>query len=174
VQRNPNALGSAWFVEDYKMVPDANGEILALNEIDPARTAVVDSSKWAAKLDGFTPAPADTAATITPEYQTPYNPSYLRYRTHSASERLAVFSEVYYAPDWRAYIDGKPADYFRADYILRAMIVPAGDHLIEFRNEAPRMHSLDRITIIFSILLALIAVGALTFYVVKRRKAKTK
>ncbi|MBQ7279864.1 MAG: hypothetical protein IJR13_03945 [Bacteroidales bacterium] len=169
VQRNPEALGNAWFVSDVQMVPDADAEILALNSIEPSQTAVVDSAKWGALLKGFVPTASDSAS-IVAEHQEPYNPSYLRYRTHSDSDQLAVFSEVFYSPDWFAYIDGKPADYFRANYILRAMIVPAGDHLIEFRNEAPRMHNLDRITIISSILLYVIVFAALALFVIQYRK----
>ncbi len=174
VQRNPNALGNCWFVDDYRFVPDPNGEILALNEIDPAKTAVIDSSQWASLLTDFVPAEASEGDMIEEEYQTPYHPGYLKYRSHSAKDRIAVFSEVCYKPDWFAYIDGKPAEYFRANYILRAMVVPAGDHVIEFRNEAPRMHSLDHISLIFSLFLLLIVVVLGTFYYLKIHKTKNE
>ncbi|MBR1517498.1 MAG: hypothetical protein IJ620_05090 [Bacteroidales bacterium] len=174
VQRNPNALGNCWFVDDYRFVSDPNGEILALNEIDPAKTAVVDSSQWASQLAAFVPTEAGATDTIVEDYQTPYHPGYLRYKSHSEKERIAVFSEVFYRPDWFVYIDGKRADYFRANYILRAMVVPAGDHVIEFRNEAPRMHSLDRVSLICSILLLVIAVGGAFFLYVRERARRNK
>ena len=112
----------------------------------------------------------DTTATIEMEHQTPYNPDYLKYRTHSTIDQLAVFSEIYYEPDWRAYIDGKPAEYIRANYILRAMVVPAGDHVIEFRNEAPLFHQMDIVTIVGSIMLVLLAAGSI--FLVYRKKKK--
>ena len=91
-----------------------------------------------------------------------------KYNSHSTSEQLAVFSEIHYEPDWFAYIDGKPAEYIRANYVLRAMVIPAGDHVIEFKNEAPRMHKLDNVTLIISIITLLAMVGAVVL--VYRRK----
>ena len=194
VHRNPDALGNCWFVDNYALVPDPNAEILALNDIDPAVTAVIDSSQWAAMLAGLGSASADVSAsassddsigagirqlrelqgdstaTIEEVVQSPYNPGYLKYKSHSATDRLAVFSEVYYKPDWFAYIDGKPADYLRANYILRAMIVPAGDHIIEFRNEAPLVHRLNRVTLYSQIVLLLAIAACITLLYRKRRQ----
>ena len=186
VQRNPEALGNAWFVKQIKWVADANGEILALNTIDPATTAVLtdeivnsDMLKSLGKsvvVDEDTiialAAESDTSATITMEHKVPYNPDYLKYSTNSRVDQLAVFSEVYYAPDWRAYIDGKPAEYFRANYLLRAMVIPSGTHVIEFKNEAPRFHKLDRINLVVSIATILILVGAVVWVYRKPRKEK--
>ncbi|MCR4660241.1 MAG: hypothetical protein K5650_08105 [Bacteroidales bacterium] len=158
VQRNPDALGNCWFVDSIKWVADANEEILALNKFNPATTAVVDRSLFTLDNEQY---PTDSSATIVMEHQNPYNPDYLRYTSHSNHDRLAVFSETYYEPDWRAYIDGKPANYIRANYLLRAMVVPAGDHVIEFRNEAPLFHRMDAVAIVGSIVLVIIAAGAI-------------
>ena len=105
------------------------------------------------------------------EHQEPYMPDYVKYKSKASKEQLAVFSEVYYAPDWRAYIDGKPADYLRVNYILRAMVVPAGNHVIEFKNEAPTMHKWDTITLAVSILMLVLMAGAIVVYY---RKPKTE
>ena len=169
VQRNPEALGNAWFVDQYQLVEDADAEILALNELNPADTAVIDK-RFAAMVQGKN-LERDSNSVILMEHQKPYNPDYVVYKTKTAKEQLALFSEVYYAPDWRAYIDGKPADYFRANYILRAMVIPAGEHKIEFRNEAPMMHKLDTVSLICSILFVLAAAGALAIYYRKPKKA---
>ena len=88
----------------------------------------------------------------------------------TATDQLAVFSEVYYAPDWRAYIDGEPAEYIRANYILRAMVIPAGDHVIEFRCEAPGLYRLITVNIIFGILLVLAIAGGIFFVYRKKKK----
>ena len=168
VQRNPEALGNAWFVDAYQLVDDANAEILALNELNPADTAIIDK-RFAAMVQGKN-LERDSNSVIVMEHQKPYNPDYVVYKTKASKDQLAVFSEVYYAPDWRAYIDGKPADYFRANYILRAMIVPAGEHKIEFRNEAPMMHKLDKISGICSILFVLAVAGSLVWYYRKPKK----
>ncbi len=168
VQRNPDALGNAWFVDQFQLVEDANAEILALNELNPADTAVIDK-RFAEMVQGKN-LERDSNSVIVMEHQKPYNPDYVVYKSKSAKDQLAVFSEVYYAPDWRAYIDGKPADYFRANYILRAMVIPAGEHKIEFRNEAPLMHKLDKISVICSILFVLAVAGSLVLYYRKPRK----
>jgi len=169
VQRNPDALGNAWFISDVKKVNNPNEEILALNDFDPATTAIIDASQFTIHESQIT---FDSNAVIVMEHQKPYNPDYVVYKSKASKDQLAVFSEVYYAPDWRAYIDGKPAEYFRANYILRAMIVPAGEHKIEFRNEAPLMHKLDRISLICSILFVLAVAGSLVWYYRKPKKAE--
>lgn len=165
VQRLPNALGNCWFVDTIKAVANPNEEILALNEIDPRTTAVVDTSMWHVTCGEQ---PMDSTATIALDLQGKKSSDYRRYVSHCAADRLAVFSEIHYAPDWFAYIDGKPAEYIRANYVLRAMVIPAGDHVIEFKNEAPRMHKLDNITLVISIVTLLIMVGAVV--IVYRKK----
>ena len=168
VQRNPEALGNAWFVDAYQLVEDPNAEILALNELNPADTAIIDK-RFADMVQGKN-LERDSNSVIVMEHQKPYNPDYVVYKTKTSKDQLAVFSEVYYAPDWRAYIDGKPAEYFRANYILRAMVIPAGEHKIEFKNEAPLMHKLDKISLIISILFVLAVAGSLVWYYRKGKK----
>ncbi len=175
VQRNPEALGNCWFVNEIQPVSNANEEILGLNSIDPANTAIVNTVEF--DVDVQLPKGKesyDNSDAIVMEHQHPYSPDHLKYTSHTSSERLAVFSEIYYAPDWRAYIDGKPAEYLRANYILRAMIVPAGDHVIEFKNEAPRMHKLDNLTLVISLITLLLIAGGITFYYIaeKRKQAE--
>ena len=169
VQRNPSALGNAWFVDACQIVDDANAEILALNDFNPADTAIIDK-RFASYVEGKNLA-RDTTSVIEMTHLKPYNPDYLTYSTYTDKEQLAIFSEVYYAPDWKAYIDGQPAEYFRANYILRAMIIPAGQHKIEFINEAPMLKIWDIVSIAFSVLLVIIIVGV--FYL-KYRKEKSQ
>ncbi len=168
VQRNPDALGNAWFVDQYQLVEDPNAEILALNELNPADTAVIDK-RFAAMVQGKN-LERDSNAVIVMEHQKPYNPDYVVYKSKASKDQLAVFSEVYYAPDWRAYIDGKPAEYMRANYILRAMVVPAGEHTIEFKCEAPLLYKWDKITLVISILMLVVMAGSLVWYYRGREK----
>lgn len=170
VQRNPNALGNVWFVNEYQLVEDANAEILALNNFGPADTAIIDK-KYASFVQGKN-LERDSNSVIAMEHQQIYNPDHLVYKSKTSKEQLAVFSEVYYAPDWRAYIDGKPAEYFSVNYILRAMVIPAGEHKIEFKNEAPRMHKLDKLTTLVSIIFVLAVAGSLFFYYRKKKKVQ--
>ncbi|MBR1799577.1 MAG: hypothetical protein IJ761_06765 [Bacteroidales bacterium] len=168
VQRNPDALGNAWFVNQIKAVGNPNEEILALNDFDPRTTAVVDTSVFHGLPTQFTP---DTTATIVLIEEHPYTPDRLTYTTSSLTDQLAVFSEIHYAPDWFAYIDGKPANYIRANYVLRAMNIPAGEHTITFVNEAPRLHRLDLITLIISLATL---IGMVVAIIMVYRKPRTE
>lgn len=170
VQRNPAALGSAWFVDGCQLVDDANAEILALNEFNPADTAIIDK-RFASYVEGKDLS-RDSTSVIEMTHQKPYNPDYLIYSTYTDKEQLAVFSEIYYAPDWKAYIDGQPAEYFRANYILRAMVIPAGQHKIEFTNEAPMIKVWDIVSIAFSVLLAILVAGAIYLKYKKEKSQK--
>ncbi len=168
IERNMYALGNAWFVDATQLVNNPNEEILALNKFNPADTAIVGAD-FAKKVQGKELS-RDSNSTIEMLHQTPYNPDYVAYKTLTTKDQLAVFSEIYYAPDWRAYIDGQPAEYLRVNYILRAMVVPAGDHTIEFRNEAPTQHKWDKVTLASSVVLVVVIIGAIVLWVIQRRK----
>ena len=124
---NPHTFGNAWFVSQAEIVENADAEIAALNTIDPLKTAVVDK-RFADKLTGFTPQPDSTASIVLDNYR----PNHLIYTSKTTSEQLVVFSEIFHQPGWNAFIDGKPATHFRANWVLRAMRIPAGEHKIEF------------------------------------------
>ena len=171
VQRNVAALGNAWFVDNYRLVNDPNAEILALNDFDPAQTAIVNK-EFAELLTGKD-LTRDSNSVIEPVHQQPYNPDYLQYKTKTNKEQLAVFSEIYYKPDWFAYIDGERAEYIRVNYVLRAMVVPAGEHTIEFRNEAPLLHKLDKVALAGSIIFVIIILGSIAMVIYKSRKKNT-
>ena len=156
VQINPQANGNVWFVQNVKFVPDANAEIIALENLNTLQTAVVqDNYKSLIEKQLFT---EDTTATIK---LTEHKPNYLKYESSSQNERLAVFSEVYYPDGWNAYIDGEKASYFKADYILRAMMVPEGRHTIEFKFEPQVVETGGTISLASNIILLLIILGAL-------------
>lgn len=178
VQRLPNALGNAWFVQEVKPVGNANEEILALNSFNPAVTAVVDTSKYKTSHSQFAVDSNATIALVPTEINMPggatCSADYKKYATHSATDQLAVFSEIHYDPDWFAYIDGKPAEYIRVNYVLRAIEVPAGDHVIEFKNEAPRMHQLDNVNLVISIATLLLMVGAVVLVYTRKDKKTLK
>lgn len=125
--RNPYAFGNAWFVEDVRMVENADAEIQALNTINPLLTAVVDK-----RFEQDIHTPTVTADSLAYIELLSYEPVKMKYRSTTQTEQLAVFSEVYYAHGWESYIDGKPAPHFRTDWILRGMYIPAGEHEIEF------------------------------------------
>ncbi len=168
VQRNVAALGNAWFVDNYKIVDNPNEEILALNDFNPSSTAIINK-EYATMVEGKD-LTLDSNSTIVMEHQKPYHPDYLKYNSNTSKEQLAVFSEIHYAPDWKAYIDGKPAEYIRVNYVLRAMVVPAGKHVIEFKNEAPLLHKLNKVAWIGSAIFGLIIVGAIILHFKNKKK----
>ena len=151
---NMDALGNAWFVKEVKMVDNADAEIDALTDFVAETTAVVDK-RFASNVEGFA-FKADSSAKIE---LTEYQPNKLKYAFESATDQLTVFSEIYYDKGWNAYIDGKKAPYFRADYVLRAMVIPAGKHEIEFRFE-PKVFAIgEKVSFASSLLLILMLVG---------------
>jgi hypothetical protein len=149
--RNQSALGNAWFVNAYEVVPDSESELLALRSINTATSAVV-SEDVAQNFKGFKPI-ADSTASIR---LTSYSPNYLKYESETASPQLAVFSEIYYPKGWQAYIDGKEAEHFHVNYVLRSMIVPEGKHVIEFRFQPASYKLGNTISYISSLLLLLL------------------
>ncbi|WP_240676105.1 YfhO family protein [Botryobacter ruber] len=161
VQRLPGALGNAWFVETIKTVNNPDEEIEALDGLDAATTAVVDVSKFDVPAKNFS---SEGAAIKLTEYQ----PDYLKYEATTPQQAFAVFSEVYYADGWQAYIDGQAVDHIRANYILRALPVPAGKHTIEFRF-APQAYAIgNTVSLVSSVVLLLVLAGAI-YYGVKKK-----
>lgn len=156
MQINMEALGNVWFVNNARMVNNADEEINALTDFVPTETAVYDK-RFASQLEGRIIS-KDSTATIS---LTDYKPNHLTYKSQTGSDQLAVFSEIYYDKGWNAYIDGKSAPYIRANYVLRAMIVPAGSHTIEFKFEPKVYATGEKIAYASSILLVLLALGTL-------------
>ncbi len=160
---NPYALGPAWFVNDFEIVENADEEIIAVGDIDPANTLVVDK-RFSSTLEGKAFV-GDSAAYIR---LANYEANHMTYESHAVAEQLAVFSEVYYPNGWNAFIDGEPAEHFRANWILRAMVIPAGNHKIEFKFQPAIYSTGETISLASSILLLLLV---LVFGVVEIRKS---
>ncbi len=154
VYPNVNACGNAWFVREVKFVKNADEELNALTDFDPEKTAVVDEN-FSKYLEGFTPSFDSTALIKLVEYE----PNDLKYQVNTSKDQLAVFSEIYYDKGWNAYVDGKKMPYFRADYVLRAMIIPAGKHLVEYKFEPIAYSVGEKISFASSLLLILLVVG---------------
>ncbi len=163
---NPYAFGNAWTVSDYQLVKDANEEIDRIGQVDLKQTAVID--KRFEKLINGKHFSADSTAVIR---LTSYAPNHLVYDYQGGKENLVVFSEIYYPEGWDAYIDGKPADHFRADYVLRAMVVPAGKHRIEFKFEPKVWTYGNIISMISSLLIILLVIWLVVREIMKARKS---
>ncbi len=160
---NPHAYGNAWFVNKVQYVNNANEEIDALDSIIPTETAVVDA-RFKDVLKGATESYKDSLSSIR---LTSYAPNRLTYETNNAQDGIAVFSEIYYPDGWHVTIDGQPAELARADYILRTMYVPAGQHTIEMRFDPPSLHVTEGIAYGA---LALLVIGIIVAVLITKRK----
>jgi hypothetical protein len=152
---NPATLGNAWFVSDVTTVKSPTEELQRVCLIDPRKTAVVDGSKFTVPNFDF-----DSAATLTLLEQ---NPNYLKYESQSQENGFAVFSEVYYPKGWAAHIDGKEVDIVRANYVLRALPIPAGKHTIEFSFKPDAYVVGNKVTMISSWMMLLMVVGCVVW-----------
>ena len=161
---NPFALGNAWFVDEVQYVANANEEIEAIHDLDPQQIAVVDKKFE----DIVKPLPSDSTATIE---LVAYEPNYLKYEVSSDKGGTVIFSEIYY-PGWKSTIDGQEVPHGRADYILRAMNVPAGKHVVEFRFDPTSLHVTENIAFIALGLLALLAVVVAVLKIKAYRKGE--
>lgn len=159
---NPYTFGNAWFIDKIQYVNNSNEEIDAIGQVDLQQTAIVDS-KFKEALKGVNEGYKDSLSTIR---LTSYEPNQLVYETSSPQDGIVVFSEIYY-PGWTATIDGKPADIARADYILRAMNVPAGKHTIEMRFDPQSLHITEGIAYGA---MALLLVGVIILIWIYRKK----
>ena len=161
---NPYAYGNAWFVDQVEYVHNANEEMDMIGNIDPRYTAVVDK-RFEDALQGVTRC-TDTSADIK---LLEYTPNRLVYEAKSINGGVVVFSEIYY-PDWTATIDGTPAPIARADYVLRAMYVPAGTHTIEMVFDPRSVHTTEAVAYIAFAIWVLGAIGLIVSYFVQRRR----
>jgi len=150
MQRNPTACGNAWFVESVQYVKNSDEEMKAISSFDAKKEAIVDqiykgdmnSKLLGTGQEGFIKL-------------TNYNPDHLTYEYSTAKDVVAVFSEIYYNKGWKMYIDGVEKPYFRADYVLRAAQLEAGNHKLEFIFHPNSYYTGEKISLAGSILLVL-------------------
>jgi hypothetical protein len=160
---NPYANGYCWVVKDIKYAENADDEMLSLGKVN-LKTTVVVNKKYKGEIKPFQ---YDSTTSIK---LNSCLPNHLSYTYKSAAPQLVVFSEIYYPKGWNAYIDGKKAPYFSANYILRAMCMPAGEHTIEYRFEPQSFYVGEKISLASSILLFVLLIGAISFEVYKKIK----
>ena len=162
---NSNAIGNAWFVDEYKLVASADSEIAAMKDFKPAETAIVDK-RFENMITIKNPGKDTTAVIKLSEYK----PNFLKYSYNASKPQLAVFSEIYYAKGWNAYIDGKEAPYFRANYILRAMEVPSGKHEITWKFEPKSFYIGEKVSLAFNIILIFSIICGVFIELKKKKK----
>jgi len=161
---NPQALGNAWFVKgiEYKKGP---AEVMSsLSNFNPKDTAIVEEKDKNSELTSIS---FDSTATI----QLVNNKNdEVNYTSNSSQKQLAVFSEVYYKLGWKAYIDNIETPIYKANYVLRALVVPAGKHDIRFEFKPTSVNAAQKASIFASALLWLIVLGGLFQWIQKNTK----
>jgi hypothetical protein len=164
---NPEVNGNAWFITRLLEVQSADKEIKALDSLDVLNEAVVNTSDFS-QINQFN-FPKDSLAYINLKE---YKPNHLTYITNNSNNGLAVFSEMYYPGDWKAYIDGKSVDHFKVNYVLRALNIPKGNHTVEFKFEPKVIETGGKITLASSILMIIMFLGGGLFSIFRLRKKK--
>jgi len=148
---NRYALGNAWFVEKTTIVENANAELDAVRTINPSLEAVADR-----RFAGMITVAESNRNSSDTIYLASYEPNYLKYNVSLETDRVAVFSEIYYPHGWTAFIDDKPADYFRTDYVLRGMVIPSGQHVVTFRFEPQSYEVGNKVSLASSFIMILL------------------
>lgn len=164
------AQGAAWLVRDVVTASTPQQELAALATADLRRQAVVNPADYARMTgarEGALPAVDTLGGTIR---LTEYRPNYLKYEYASAAPATAVFSEIFYDKGWTAWVDGVETPYFRADYLLRALELPAGDHTVEWRFRAPHWGAVEGVTGLCSAAILLLIAGLAAAEWYKRKK----
>ena len=161
---NPEANGNAWFVNQIQLVSTADEEMNALDKLDSKKVAVINSKEFKFRKTAFV---KDSLASITLDL---YQPNDLKYTSINSNDGFAVFSEMYYKNGWNAYIDGNKVEHLRANYVLRALPIPAGKHTIEFKFEPEVVKTGSTIALLSSIGMVLLLVAGIYF----ERKKETQ
>lgn len=164
-QRNPNALGNAWFVKGIRFANDAESEMNALTTLPVKDSAVIDK-RFQSQITTLPQADSASLIRLTENLN-----DKLTYESVSSKPGFAVFSEIYYPHGWDAYIDGQKTNFVRVNYLLRGMQIPAGNHKIEFRFEPRSVILGDKITMWLSILLYVVLIGGLAYEFIQSRKS---
>jgi len=161
---NPMAYGPLWFADDIKWVANADEEYLAVQEGRNLRkTAVIDAA-FKEQVDGVVPGPDSLSSAALMNL----TPDRLTYRVNASKPGIVIFSEVYYPKGWQAYLNGEPVPHFRANYILRGMAVPEGNHEVVFQFAPEVVESSARISLYASIASIFMALILLAFHFRKK------
>ncbi|UGU16376.1 YfhO family protein [Sinomicrobium kalidii] len=167
--RNPDAAGNAWFVKKLIPVNSADEEMNALDSLDIKTEAVFDRS-----VSGEGIPDKETTYEVSPGASielVEYRPNALKYVADNPEAGLAVFSEMYYPHGWKAAVDGEEVPFFRVNYALRGLEVPAGEHTITFRFEPEVVKKGSTIALAGNVILGLLLLGGI-FYEFRGRKDK--
>ncbi|MGD0339204.1 MAG: hypothetical protein ABSB78_10485 [Bacteroidota bacterium] len=129
--KNPGVLPRVFFVDTAIVIKEKSDLFRTLNSklFNPAKQAILE------KEPEGQPGRSDSTS-IAP---VAIHSQEMSYRVFTHTPALLVFSEVYY-PDWKASIDGNEVRVYKTNYILRSIVVPAGEHTVLMKYES-KMYS---------------------------------
>ena len=181
-QRNPDAFGPAWFVDDIHWVASADEEMAGLDSTALRQTALVDK-RFSSELQGYKAATNSLASTDSlsaPSGQASvklltYTPSMAKYQVTTDEPRLLVFSEIYYPHGWHLTLDGKKElPIVRANYVLRAAYIPQGTHELTMTFDPASIHRTEFIAEISTGLLVLLLVASALLPLIRRGRKQAE
>ena len=181
-QRNPDAFGPAWFVDDIHWVASADEEMAGLDSTALRHTALVDK-RFSSELQGYKAATNSLASTDSlsaPSGQASvklltYTPSMAKYQVTTDEPRLLVFSEIYYPHGWHLTLDGKKElPIVRANYVLRAAYIPQGTHELTMTFDPASIHRTELIAEISTGLLVLLLVASALLPLIRRGRKQAE
>ena len=161
---NDFAYGNAWTVDDIQWVDTPNEEIDAISTTELTRTAILNK-EFKDQIGSYTPTSTEADIVLTD-----YKPNQVTYSFNAAEDKLVVFSEIWTSKGWTMHIDGQEHPILRANYILRAAKVPAGQHEIVMRYEPSIWKVGNVISLVSSLAIILFAVGAAVITATKKKK----
>ena len=156
VQMNPQANGNAWLVSEIKFAKSPNEELSLIGNVDTKKVAVINAEDQ--KYFADKKLVEDSTATIQ---LTEYKANELTFKSTSKTPQLAVFSEIYYPYGWKVFIDQKEVPYIKADYLLRSVYVPEGNHTVSMIFEPKVIETGKTISLIAFAMFLLLSGGGL-------------
>ncbi len=162
---NPDVFGNAWLVSDIKWVATPNEEIAAIENTNVKTTAIVNE-EFKNTIGDFNPTSGFGTIQLTS-----YKPNELIYNFNSSKDELVVFSEIWTSKGWTMWIDGNESPLIRADYILRAAVIPAGNHEIMMRYE-PKIWKVGNTIQFVSSLILILGLFAAIFVTYRKSECK--
>ena len=165
--KNYEAFGNAWIASEIKWVATPNDEIDAIADTDVKNVAIVNT-EFKNLVGDFKASPAEGTIQLVD-----YKPNQLQYEFDSSKDELVVFSEIWTEQGWTMWIDGVESPLFRADYILRSAIIPAGQHEIVMRYE-PSIWRIGNAIQLIASLLIFVGLAYVIYYTIKTRRDSTK
>ncbi len=166
MQANSTACGHAWFVQSVQYAENNDQEMQAISSFDPQKEAIVNKEFKSQIEEQKVGIPENGQIKLTS-----YHPDLLKYEYSVDKNVVAVFSEIWYPKGWNMYIDGEEKPYFRANYLLRAAVLPAGNHKIEWKFEPTSYFLGENISLFGSILLSLILAIAIYREIARKQPA---